>query len=233
MSRPLLVLRPEPGNAATIARANALGLEAITVPLFEIVPIEWQAPGSAHFDALMVTSANAVRHGGEALKHYAALPVYAVSAATGETLAAAGFSDIRVGPGDAIGLIELLVRDGVSRVLHLCGEDRREPDPQGVEIERVAVYAARAIAEPAGLAEAVARQPVAMAHSPRAAARLSALVSDRSQIALAAISANAAVASGIGWRAVAIADAPTDQALLAIAARMCKQEYDNSRDGPQ
>lgn len=233
MTRPLLVLRPEPGSAATAARAQALGLDAIAVPLFEIVPLVWDAPDPSRFDAVMVTSVNALRHGGDAVRRYAGLRAYAVGEATAAALAEAGFGDVRIGPGDAIGLIDLLVNDRVGRVLHLCGADRREPDPRGLAIERVAVYAAREIACPEDFEAAITRRPVAMVHSPRAAARLAALVTDRGRIPLAAISANAAAAAGEGWEAVAVADAPTDQALLAIAARMCKQEKDNSRDGSQ
>lgn len=233
MSRLLLVLRPEPASTATIARAAALGLETIAVPLFEIVPLRWDAPDPAEFGALMITSANAVRHAGTQLARYSGLRTYAVGEATADTLAAAGFADVRVGQGDAIALIDLLVGERVSRVLHLCGEQRREPDPRGIAIERIAVYAARTIPHPPGLADALARHPVAMLHSPRAAAHFAALVDDREAIALAAISRNAADAAGPGWGAVAVAEVPSDQALLAIAARMCKQGSDKTRDGSE
>ena len=46
-------------------------------------------------------------------------------------------------------------------------------------------------------------------------------MNERGAISIAAISAAAAVAAGEGWAAVAIADKPTDEALLALAARLC------------
>jgi uroporphyrinogen-III synthase len=40
-------------------------------------------------------------------------------------------------------------------------------------------------------------------------------------IAIAAISRAAADAAGEGWKSVAVADEPSDDALLALAARLC------------
>jgi uroporphyrinogen-III synthase len=62
---------------------------------------------------------------------------------------------------------------------------------------------------------------VAVIHSPRAARRLFDLVPARKSIAVAAISPAAAAAAGEGWAAVESAAEPTDDALLALAARLC------------
>ena len=56
---------------------------------------------------------------------------------------------------------------------------------------------------------------VALVHSPRAGARLAALLPDRADVRLAAISAAAAEAAGDGWAAVAVAPTPDDAALVA------------------
>lgn len=231
MTRPLLVLRPEPGASRTAAGAAALGITTLSVPLFEVGPLAWSARAPQAFDALMITSANTLRHAGTAITQYRALPAYAVGAATAEAMRAAGFENIHVGPGDAIGLIARLRDDGIGHVLHLCGADRREPETHGIAIERIAVYEARAIDRPAGLAAALAQHPVAMLHSPRAAARFAELVQTRQDVVLAAISRNAADAAGKGWARVEIAAAPDDQALLAIAAGLCKQVAAKSKDG--
>ena len=61
----LLVLRPEPGASATAAKARALGLEPIAIPLFKTEAVEWEAPEASAFDGLLLTSANAIRCGGE------------------------------------------------------------------------------------------------------------------------------------------------------------------------
>ena len=62
-----------------------------------------------------------------------------------------------------------------------------------------------------------------MLHSPRAAALFAALrgrSARRSRIA--AISAPTAAAAGEGWKSVAVAAAPRDEALLELAAKLCQ-----------
>ncbi len=55
-SPPLIVTRPQPGNAATVGRAKALGLDARAIPLFAARPVEWDGPcGRRDFDALLLT----------------------------------------------------------------------------------------------------------------------------------------------------------------------------------
>src|SRR5690349_3328000 len=87
----LLVLRPEPGASATAERAKALGLDPLVVPLFEVEPVEWQAPEPAGFDGLLLTSANAVRQAGVQLERLRGLKAYAVGGATAEAARKAGF----------------------------------------------------------------------------------------------------------------------------------------------
>jgi uroporphyrinogen-III synthase len=47
------------------------------------------------------------------------------------------------------------------------------------------------------------------------------LVKERDSIAIAAISNAAADATGNGWKSVEAAEHPNDDALLALAARLC------------
>ena len=76
--KPVLVLRPEPAATATAEKARSLGLEPIVVPLFEIQRVAWDAPDPSAFDALLLTSANAIRIGGDQLQALRGLPVHAV-----------------------------------------------------------------------------------------------------------------------------------------------------------
>src|SRR5204862_3541714 len=89
--RRVIVLRPEPGASATVGRARRRGIEAVALPLFETEPIAWEAPDPARFDALLLTSANAVRLGGDQLDALRALPVHAVGEATAYAAREAGF----------------------------------------------------------------------------------------------------------------------------------------------
>ena len=42
------------------ARAGTLGLEPVVAPIFTIAPLDWAAPDPDRYDALLLTSANAV-----------------------------------------------------------------------------------------------------------------------------------------------------------------------------
>lgn len=214
MRRRLIVLRPEPGNAATCAAIRAGGGEAVALPLFEVRPVAWTAPDPAAFDALALTSANAARHAGPQLALYAGLPVVVVGAATARAAAAAGLRVTATGAGDAGELLALLARLGRTRPLHLTGREHR---PLGIG-GAVAVYASEPIVP--DRVEVLAGA-TALVHSARAGARLSALVDaagvDRASVALAAISPAARAAAGDGWAVAATATEPRDDALIATA----------------
>ena len=210
--KPLIVLRPEPGASRTAAKAAALGLEVRLIPLFAVVPVEWTAPDPEDFDGLVLTSANAVRYGGEELARLKALPVYAVGEATAALARTAGFQIASVGDSGSAGLS---LPDG-ARLLHLTGHNRIALDAALT----IAIYDARQLDAPGGLGSLAGC--VVAVHSPRAGRRLAELVAERSRVAVAAISEAAARACGAGWQEVAAAAQPTDDALLALAARLCE-----------
>jgi uroporphyrinogen-III synthase len=216
--RRVLVLRPEPGATATVQHARGLGLDAIAVPLFEVEAVAWTAPDSNHFDALLLTSANAVRFGGAELGSLRALPVYAVGEATAEAGRQAGLRIVGTGDEGVDRLLDMIPAD--LKLLHLCGEDRKAPSDARQAITPTTVYRAVEIDVP-GLE--VGPNAVALVHSPRAGRRFAELVKDRSTVAIAAISRAAAERTGTGWESVETADVPTDDALLALAARLCNK----------
>lgn len=223
--RPLLMLRPEPGAAATLARATAAGFQTVPAPIFTIVPVAWDAPDAAQHDALMLTSANAVREAGAALASYRKLPVYAVGEATAHAAIEAGFTDVHVGSNDAASLVVAMAKDGIARPLHLAGREHRALADAPFPITRRIVYAADPVAAlPAAAEAALARGAVALLHSPRAAKVFASLLGeagiDPVFVSIAAISPAAAEGP---WREIAIADTPHDGALLAAAARLCEK----------
>jgi uroporphyrinogen-III synthase len=218
--RRLVILRPEPGASATAEAARRIGLTPSLVPLFEVEPVSWAAPDPAGFDGLLLTSANAVRHGGAELESLRALSVYAVGDRTATEARDAGFVVAETGAGGVDSLLESLDPD--LRLLHLCGEHRRTPATAPQSVSHVAVYRARPIEQVDGL-DAIAGAVVAV-HSGRAGARLAELagIDSQASAAIAAISAEAARACGNGWERVETAAEPTDCAVLALAARLCK-----------
>jgi uroporphyrinogen-III synthase len=219
---PIFVLRPEPGGSATVAAARALGLEAQACPLFAVAPLAWSPPPADAFDALVLTSANAVRHGGNALARYTALPVHVVGQATAAAARGAGFSLAGVHNG-AQSLFESLGPAGTRNVLWLCGEDRSAVDPGALHITALPVYAARPIDPPAPFAALGTAAPaIVLVHSVRAGERLAALVEHRASVAIAAISDKVAQACGDRWARIAVAAEPTGEAVLELARRMCQ-----------
>ena len=214
----VLVLRPEPGASATVKRARELGLDAVAVPLFEVEPIQWIAPDLSSFDGLLLTSANAIRQGGEQLRELRGLKVYAVGRATAEAARDAGFDIAAAGAAGVASLLGSIEPD--LRLLHLCGVDRREPDDSRQDITVVEVYKSHAISSPD---LSTAKDSVALIHSPRAGRRFADLVEDRKFIRIAAISKGAADAAGEGWKSIDVVEQPSDEALLALAACLCNK----------
>ena len=220
--RRVLVLRPEPGASATVERARQRGLDPFAIPLFEVEPVEWDAPDPWSFDALLLTSANAVRCAGVQISSLRSLPVHSVGNATAEAAHDAGLEVATIGEAGVDHLLASI--DPGLRLLHLCGEDRRNPDNTPQPITTVTVYRSRPkeVADLSGI-----EGSVALIHSPRAGERFASLVdnagNERSSIAIAAISTAAAEAVGHGWAAVESAQRPDDDALLALAERLCNK----------
>ncbi len=219
MSRPIAVLRPEPGNRVTASAIEAAGRRAIRLPLFGVRALAWTLPDPARFDALILTSANAIRHGGKGLELLRALPVYAVGEVTASAARRAGFHVAAVGDRGAADLIAFAREAGVTHALHLAGRDR-SVEPGELVAEIVTVYAS----DPLVIApEAAARLAgsVAILQSARAAARLAKVVDeaglDRARIALVAIGEKAAVHAGGGWETVAVAANPRPETLVEAA----------------
>jgi uroporphyrinogen-III synthase len=152
--RGVLVTRPEPGATATAVRLEALGFDAVVLPLTEIVPTPPHEAGPC--DAVVVTSANALRHAPAGyLEGLREKRLYAVGPATAEAARRAGFADVATASGTATGLAALIgstLTPG-ARLLHLAGRDRTagfEDDlaARGFAVEIVETYRAEELFHP-------------------------------------------------------------------------------------
>ncbi len=224
---PILIVRPEPGASETAARAAALGLEAVAASIFTIRPLCWEPPHLDDAQAVMLTSANAARLAGPGVAALTALPCYAVGERTAIAARNAGFDDVKVGDGDGEQLMAMMARDGVISAFHLCGREHKGLERRGLLLTRRIVYAADAVERlPDAAAAALAAGALVLLHSPRAASEFALLADDagisRTGIRIAAISEQAAAAAGAGWRQKAVSRAPRDEALLELAAELCK-----------
>lgn len=211
--RPLVVLRPEPGATATAARAKALGLTVRRHPLFAAQAVDWTLRGDS-FDALLMTSANAVRLAGL----LPALPAHTVGEATAAAARAAGLEVTTVGDGGVEALLDRLPTG--LRLLHLAGEARILPAAPRQAITSVTVYRMMPLAPPAAT---LLEGAVALIHSPAAGRRLGELTVKRERVRVAAISPAAAAACGAGWERCEAATEPDDGALLSLAAKLCEE----------
>jgi len=234
--RLVLIQRPQPGADATARRAAALGLSPVTAPLFTVRAIPWDAPDAEVFDALLITSANAVRLGGQNLAKFAHLPVFAVGEVTAQAARVAGFSLVDAGATDSNAAIGQAVSAGKRRLLHLAGREFIPLDHAAVLLERRIVYVADAVeALPLQAVKALASGAVALVHSPRAARTFAGLIDrariERSNIRIATLSQAIVSAAGSGWGEIAAAEQPNDDALLAIAARLCDQSAAGDKTG--
>jgi uroporphyrinogen-III synthase len=147
----LLVTRPQAEAERTAAQLQRRGHEALIAPVLAIDPVSGVEFDPASFDAIMMTSGNAVR----ALMVHPAFsnalnrPLLAVGGQTAQAARAAGFSEVVSADGDAIDLLALVraqwARGG--RLLYLAGSDRSrdlaaELAGSGIHVETVVVYSA-------------------------------------------------------------------------------------------
>ena len=220
MSRPVIVLRPEPGASATVARAKAMHLDARACPLFEARGIAWSCPDPAAFTAILFTSANGARLCGPGRQRYIHLPAFAVGDATAEAARETGFTSVITGESNIAQLVAKIATLGKHRLLHLSGAEVSEVDFMGIEVERRIVYDTITLPPTATMLETLSAGGIALVHSARAGERLAEVALDRGGLSLVAISARAAEAAGTGWQRLVIADHPRDEAVLEAAARL-------------
>ena len=122
------VSRPEPGAARTGEALSVRGHAPLVAPVLVVRETGDPLP-NAPFDALLLTSANAVAalEGATALR---GLPVFAVGARTAASARRAGLGPVHEGPGDGAGLAALVGRAMApgARLLHAAGAERK-PEP--------------------------------------------------------------------------------------------------------
>ena len=233
MTRWVLVTRPEPGASATARRLLDLGFEPVVLPLTRIVAVAPdRMPDAAAFDAVAVTSANAIRHAPKALlRPLAGKPFFAVGERSADLARREEFIDVRAAASDA-GDLALRLRSALpaaARVLYLAGAVRIDGFKRALgdlEVETIVVYDAETIARPSdAISAALGDRDIwgALVYSARGAALLSDLVGGAGLAPLFedttffCISANAAAAlQGIDGNRIRVAGQPDETAIFAL-----------------
>jgi uroporphyrinogen-III synthase len=175
----LLLTRPEPDAQRTAAALRARGHEAVIAPLLRIeAQIDVQI-GEGPWGAILVTSANA----GPAIAFHERAPrlrtlsVFAVGRRSAQTMAAAGFSDVKHSDGDVSDLVGFVTAQltPAAPLLYLAGEERSgdlagELRGRGFAVETAVVYRAIATAHlPPEASELLADQSGVLHFSRRSA----------------------------------------------------------------
>jgi uroporphyrinogen-III synthase len=192
MSRRVLVTRPEPGASQTAKRLRDMGFLPLMLPLSETRALPVVSVPET-FDAVAVTSANAIRHASQALlERLAGSRCYVVGQKTAAAAREAGFADIVTGPGDAEALADAVVsaeKCGAA-ILYLCGRVRlpafeKSLRAAGIDVRPVETYNTTEISYESKVARRMLdEQPVdaVLLYSARAAEALAGLAS-RSELA--------------------------------------------------
>ncbi|MET0359370.1 MAG: uroporphyrinogen-III synthase [Pararhizobium sp.] len=229
----VLVTRPETTADTTLRRLALAGHETLLLPLSEAehLPIRATALAVSSVVATSAEAFRALRQSSDALPSLTRLPVYCVGSATAEAAVDLGFSQVRVGPGDAAGLAELILRDRsggeTGLLLYLAGTPRL-PELEtrmtvaGVPLQVRLVYRMRPVVRALGeySARVKAFDPDAVLFYSREAARqffseiAPAMLADT--VRILCLGPRIADAVPPGCRHVEIAPRPDEDALLAL-----------------
>lgn len=229
----ILITRPRSEAETLVEALDARGFEACVSPVMEIVPVEFDPPDDVTYQAIILTSGNAV----DALlrlRARAEIPIFCVGDATARRLAETDLVDIRSASGDSEDLVALISRDldpsgGV--LLYLSGmmiaaDIGSFLADAGFKVDRRVVYRAQAVAAPTE--EAVAELAGGeidgvLLYSPRSArifldhlrtANLEAATAEMTAYCISHAAAD--VARTLSWRKVAVASRPNQIDLLAL-----------------
>lgn len=221
----VIVIRPEPGLSVTLKAGRAHGLDMVGVPLFEVRPLQWEAPDPEGFDALLIGSANAIRHGGENLERFLDLPAHVVGKTTEKAVRQAGFDVGLVGAGGLQNVVDRI--EPPARLLRISGIERVPLTvPDGIKIGTVTAYESVALPLDRAAIQADGTRTIVLLHSAIAAEHFARECDeqniDRSSLEIAALGPRIASAAGKNWRAIHVSPHPTDADLLALVRGLCQ-----------
>ncbi|MCO5090791.1 uroporphyrinogen-III synthase [Bosea sp. (in: a-proteobacteria)] len=243
----VFVFRPRPDAERTARAIAGHGFEPVVAPLFEVIRLPGEAPAGS-FDAIVVTSGNAVPALAQGPAAWRDLPVFTVGSRTAAKVREAGLDDTRSADGDRNDLIALIRRTlpAPARLLMIVARDRKEDVAErlreaGYEVALWIAYAAEAIAALPEETQAALRQGegAALHYSPRGAQTFIALtqaagIAEKAlELTHVALSANvAAPLIAAGASTVLVAEHPEEAALLAALEQVSARQHPADPAGP-
>lgn len=236
----MLVTRPEPDAQATLARLEALGIEAIAAPLMVRETLDASLPPPDGFTAMVLTSANAVRAliDRGVVAQYQHLPVFAVGDRTAREASQAGFERVSSAAGAFQDLVNAMTIARLRGPIfypagkHQSADLAKAVAPLGIMVATSKVYAmVAAEALPEAVLDALGTQIGAvLAYSRRSAEIFAQLAADlprdrRSKLAMLCLSE--AVAEPLleaRFNRISLADWPDEDAMMSLALAVAREQ---------
>ena len=229
----LLITRPIDDSEKLAKRLRALGHDVVIAPLMVVDIRNGPAPDLAKVQAILATSANGARAFAQRSPRRD-IALFAVGPQTAETARALGFANVTSAEGDAVALAEVVtakLNPDNGALFHAAGAEttgrlRQRLEANGFTVQTEILYEARAADTlPAAARDALAADALdgVLVFSPRsgrilaelaAAARLAGHCARIDAYCISA-AAGEAVAP-LGFRRIAVAGAPNEDALLAV-----------------
>ena len=229
----VLLTRPKAESEVLASILRERGIDALIAPVMEILQYGLELPSTAAYQAVLLTSGNAV----DALADSTLetdLPIFCVGDATARKLLLTSFSDVRSASGASDDLVALVQRDlskDKGSILYLSGmmvaaDIGASLADAGFEIDRRVVYRAQAIERSdEAIVSALASGSVdgVFLYSPRSArifvhhlkqANLEPMAKEMTAFCISHAAAD--VARAVTWRKVAVASRPNQVDLLAL-----------------
>lgn len=143
----LLITRPEDDASALAAHVKGLGHEPVVLPLLQIVPRDGVQIPHKRYQAICVSSANALR-GGVDLSQWHATPLFAVGPQSGAAARTQGFTRVSAKGGNVDGLAAAVVEavpPAGGPILYLSGAETTgdlegKLRELGFAVDRIIVY---------------------------------------------------------------------------------------------
>jgi uroporphyrinogen-III synthase len=237
----MLVTRPEPDAQSTLARLQALGIEAIAAPVMVRQTLEASLPPPDGFTAMVLTSANAVRALVErgVADDYFHLPVFAVGDRTALEATEAGFARVSSAAGAFQNLVNAMTMARVPGPIfyptgkHQSADLARALAPSGVMVVTAKIYemvAVDALPEPilGGLSDG--SLGAVLAYSRRTAEIFTTLTHSLEPMQrrrLAMLCMSEAVAEPLlaaHFNRISLADRPDEDAMMALALAFAREQ---------
>ncbi|MDB5503424.1 MAG: uroporphyrinogen synthase [Tardiphaga sp.] len=239
----ILVTRPQPDNDTTTATLRARGLDVLPAPMLRFETVPFHDDHDAHYGAVIVTSANALRAiADQPFKDgLLKLPLFAVGERTAQAARDAGFRNVISADGDATALRDLMVERVKAKtlkksgtLLYLAGADLArdlagELGERGFNIVTHTAYRMAPVTHlPAEVSEAFAAGRIeAVLHYSRRSARAFFAAAGIAGVEISALAIPhcclsdqiASVARDAGATLVMVAQTPDENALFAALDR--------------